>query len=70
MARPQPGEARKVDPGAMTAGQLAEALSRAGGAEVRPAAVKALVKAGAPTNPDGTINLIQFAAWLSSRMAT
>jgi len=27
--------------------------------------LEADVEAGAPTNPDGTINLVQYAAWLN-----
>jgi hypothetical protein len=30
--------------------------------------LEADVDAGAPTNPDGTINLVSFAAWLVQEM--
>ena len=31
--------------------------------------LEADVAAGAPTNPDGTINLVHYAAWLVQQMA-
>lgn len=50
-------------PTALTVAQLAALLS-AVGPSVAPAEVEADRAAGAPTNPDGTINLIHYAAWL------
>jgi hypothetical protein len=31
-------------------------------------ALRADLEAGAPTNPDGTINLVHYAAWLAKEM--
>lgn len=56
-----------VVPTAMTLDQLADFLSRAGGKSVEPSDIQADVDAGAPKNPDGTINLLHYAAWLASR---
>ncbi|MCK6458236.1 MAG: hypothetical protein L6Q92_17115 [Phycisphaerae bacterium] len=42
----------------------ARLLSAAGGTRVTAEMIQADVDAGAPTNADGTINLVQYAAWL------
>jgi hypothetical protein len=42
----------------------AKILSRAAGVQVTVAMLDADIAAGAPVNADGTLNLIQFAAWL------
>lgn len=44
--------------------QLASLLSRAGGVKVPLATIQADIEAGAPVQPDGSINLILYAAWL------
>lgn len=49
-----------------TPAQLA-ALMRRAGAPVTDAMITADVAAGAPTNPDGTMNLILYVAWLLKR---
>jgi hypothetical protein len=45
-------------------------LSRAGGQRVTEAMLSADIDAGAPTNPDGTINLVHYAAWLVKEMSS
>jgi hypothetical protein len=42
-------------------------LTRAGGTPVTEADVAADVAAGAPANPDGTINLLHYSAWLAAK---
>jgi hypothetical protein len=42
---------------------LAALLARAG-AHVTPESVRTDIAAGAPTNADGTVNLIHYTAWL------
>lgn len=56
-----------VVPTAMTLAQLADFLSRAGGKSVEQADIQADIDAGAPKNPDGTVNLLHYAAWLARR---
>jgi hypothetical protein len=45
-------------------------LTRAGGQPVTEALLQADLDAGAPVNPDGTINMIHYAAWLVREMAS
>ena len=51
---------------ALTAAQVARILSAAGKRQITEAMVRADLDAGAPTNHDGTINLVHYAAWLLS----
>jgi len=55
-------------PTALTVAQMAKVLSAAGGRRVTEAMVRADIDAGAPTNPDGTLNLVHYAAWLAQAM--
>ena len=48
---------------------LAAILSRAGGKAVTAETIRADVDAGAPVNPDGTMNLVHYAAWLAREVA-
>ena len=50
---------------ALTPAQAARILAAAGQRRITEAMVKADVDAGAPTNADGTLNLIHYAAWLA-----
>jgi len=52
---------------ALTPAQAARILAAAGQRRITEAMVKADVEAGAPTNADGTLNLIHYAAWLARR---
>jgi hypothetical protein len=49
---------------AMPIADAAKILSRAAGVQVTVAMLEADIAAGAPVNADGSLNLIQFAAWL------
>jgi hypothetical protein len=40
-------------------------LSRAGGREITDAMIAADIKAGAPVQPDGTVHLLNYGAWLA-----
>ena len=55
----------EITPTAMTQAQLVEFLSRAGAQSVTEGSIAADISAGAPTNEDGTVNLLHYAAWLS-----
>jgi len=58
-----PGAPGAANPAALTVEQLARMLS------VPPGKVREHVAAGAPTGPDGRINLVHFAAWLNRELA-
>jgi hypothetical protein len=45
-------------------GSLAALLARASGSAVDEGWVRADIEAGAPTNTDGSINLVYYGAWL------
>ena len=54
---------------ALTPAQAARILAAAGQRRITEAMVKGDVEAGAPTNADGTINLVHYAAWLAREAA-
>lgn len=60
-------EASSLNPQAMTPAQVAGMLSR-GGELVTAAMIDEDLAAGAPANRDGTINLVQYAAWLAREL--
>jgi hypothetical protein len=47
--------------------QLAKLLTSAAGQTISSSMLEADVKAGAPVNGDGTMNLVHYAAWLAAR---
>lgn len=57
-----------VNPNRLTIEQAARLLSAASPHPVTAAMLRDDVAAGAPTNADGTINLVHFAAWLVKEM--
>ena len=57
-----------VDPNRLSVEQAAKLLSAAANLRVPAEQIAADVEAGAPTNSDGTINLVQYAAWLVKEM--
>lgn len=61
---PSSGGAGALNPAALALADAARVLSRAGGFPVSAEMLRADIEAGAPTNPDGTINLVHYAAWL------
>ena len=54
---------------ALTPAQVAKILATAGSRRITEAMVLADIKAGAPTNANGTINLVHYAAWLAREAA-
>lgn len=54
---------------ALTPAQAARILASAGQRRITEAMVKADVEAGAPTNADGTLNLVHYTAWLAREAA-
>ena len=58
-----------LSPTALSVADAARVLSAAGGQPVTAEMLERDVDAGAPTNPDGTISLVSYAAWLVREMA-
>lgn len=59
-----------LNPNAISVANAARLLTRAFGAPVTEELIRKDIGAGAPTNADGTINLVQYAAWLVKQEAT
>lgn len=55
----------KLSPSAMSLADAARLLSAAGGRPVTVEMLQADVAAGAPTNADGTLNLVHYVAWMA-----
>ena len=65
MSEPAPSGSRTgLSPAALPVADAARVLSRAGGSPITENLLRADIEAGAPTNADGTINLVHYAAWL------
>ncbi|MEW6197741.1 MAG: hypothetical protein AB1601_03625 [Planctomycetota bacterium] len=60
----------KLNPTALPVAEAARLLSAVGGQAVTVEMLEADVAAGAPTNADGTLNLVHYAAWLVREMAS
>jgi hypothetical protein len=54
----------RLSPQWLSPEQLARVMTAAGAASVTVPSIEADVSAGAPTNSDGTLNLVHYAAWL------
>ena len=54
----------RINPLALPIADAAKLLSKAGGRVIREDQIASDIAGGAPTNGDGTINLIAYAAWL------
>lgn len=59
----------RLNPAALPVADAARVLTRLGGKPVTEAMLRADIDAGAPTNADGSINLVHYAAWLVKEMA-
>jgi len=57
-----------LDPNRLSVEQAAKLLSAAAKVRVPAEQIAADLDAGAPRNPDGTINLVHYAAWLVREM--
>jgi len=58
-----------LNPSALSLADAAKVLSAAGGRRVTVEMLREDVAAGAPTNADGTISLVHYAAWLNAKDA-
>jgi hypothetical protein len=54
----------RLNPAALPVSDAARVLTRLGGKAVTEEMLHADIDAGAPTNADGSINLVHYAAWL------
>jgi hypothetical protein len=58
----------RLNPAALGVADAARVLTRMGGKPVSEEMLRADINAGAPTNANGTINLVHYAAWLVKEM--
>ena len=65
MSAPTP----RLDPQKLSPTDAARLLSRVGGRPVAESTIEADVAAGSPTNGDGSLNLVAYAAWLIRQLA-
>ena len=69
---PSPEQKRgssRLNPAALGVADAARVLSRIGGKPITEEMLRADIDAGAPTNANGTINLVHYAAWLVKEMS-
>ena len=59
----------RLNPAALPGPDAARVLTRLGGKPITEAMIRADIDAGAPTNANGTINLVHYAAWLVKEMS-
>ena len=59
----------RLNPAALGVADAALVLTRIGGKPVTEEMLRADIDAGAPTNANGTINLVHYAAWLVKEMS-
>ena len=55
-----------INPKALTAEQLAAMLSAVSEEPITEEMIRRHIDTGAPASPDGTINLVDYAAWLNA----
>jgi len=60
-------ERTALNPPALSLTDAARLLSAGGNGKVTVEMLQADVEAGAPTNADGTVNLVRYAAWLNMK---
>jgi len=59
---------KAINPAALSLPDAAKLLTKVGGHPITEASLRDDVSAGAPTNTDGTLNLVRYAAWLVREM--
>jgi hypothetical protein len=59
-----------LNPNALSVEDAARLLSRAGGWPITAEMIEDDLDSGAPENPEGTINLVHYAAWLVKGMSS
>lgn len=61
-------QSNPINPTALRIADAARLLTAVGGQAISESAIRDDLDAGAPTNADGTINLVHYAAWLVKEM--
>lgn len=61
---------RPLNPQALRLADMAHVLSTSGSSPVTVEMLQADIDNGAPRNPDGTMNLVHFAAWLVKEVSS
>jgi len=61
-----PESPASMNPSALSIAVAARLLSKAGARQITETMLRADIDAGAPTNRDGTLHLVNYAAWLLS----
>ncbi len=56
-----------MHPAALAVADAARLLAKASSEPVTEAMIRGDIDDGAPTNPDGTVNLVHYAAWLAMK---
>ncbi len=64
-----PQTRNQLSPTALSIDVAAKILSKAGGRRITEEMLRNDIDAGAPTNPDGTLNVVNYAAWLIKETA-
>ena len=59
----------QVDPTRLSIEQVLKLLSAAHGERIKAVKIQEDIDSGAPTNPDGTLNFVNYAAWQSAEMS-
>lgn len=59
----------RIDPQKMSPEDASRLLTRIGGRPVSEDMIRADIERGAPTNPDGSVNLVVYGAWLVRQLA-
>ena len=59
----------RLQPTSLTVEHMSRLLTMVGGRPVSEEMVRKDIDAGAPVNPDGTVNLVHYAAWLVKKEA-
>lgn len=57
-----------IDPQRLSIDQAAKVMAAAFKRRIEADKIRQDVEDGAPTNPDGTLNLVQYSAWLAKEM--
>ena len=60
----------RLNPASLSVEDAAKLLTKAGGVRISDAQIRKDIDVNAPTNADGTVNLVHYAAWLVREMAT
>ena len=58
----------KVDPTRLSVEQAAKLLSAAYRERIEPEKIRNDIESGAPTNEDGSLNLVHYTAWQAKEM--